>query len=340
MKLVRTALTGAVVALVAGVAAAAPASAAPTTYEITPYDGVIYSVTDGKATALSYDQWVAAGKPTPTTADVTYASYPWSSAIYTITPWSNGGWAELDYDGWVRAGRPAAKDVAWVPGSYVFKWGTGDQVGVIEPAGDYHWFTHAQWAAAGYPDPDVRSNEGFAKLSWAPEIARMTNVSQGAGSPIGFETWKKENFPKPQAVKSFPGETFYRQAGSPDIYYAGPTMNRVISHAEWVAAGSPTPEVRGVESQKLYSLAEFKRAGVIHWDGKKYTYYSQSVLPGGGLNIPGRHVNADGYVSDGDGYIVLAHSSPKGTVIQTPFGYPGKVYDRGTSGNHYDVYIK
>lgn len=65
-----------------------------------------------------------------------------------------------------------------------------------------------------------------------------------------------------------------------------------------------------------------------------------NVLPGGGLNIPGRHVNANGYVADGDGFIVLANDAPIGTVFPTPFGGYGKVYDRGTYGNHLDVYIQ
>lgn len=88
------------------------------------------------------------------------------------------------------------------------------------------------------------------------------------------------------------------------------------------------------------SLSQFMFDGVVYWSGYKFTYYSQSVLPGGGLSIPGRHVNADGYVADGDGYIVLAGSAPKGTVYDTPFGYKGKIYDRGTYGNHLDVYIR
>lgn len=91
-------------------------------------------------------------------------------------------------------------------------------------------------------------------------------------------------------------------------------------------------------SSAQYSLAALRRAGVVHWSGYKFTYYSQKVLPGGGLRIPGRHVNANGYVADADGYIVLANDAPKGTVINTPFGGPGKVYDRGTRGNHFDVY--
>ena len=93
-------------------------------------------------------------------------------------------------------------------------------------------------------------------------------------------------------------------------------------------------------TEKLYDLQTFMFNGVINWQGLKFTYYSQSVLPGGGLEIPGRHVNNDGYVSDGDGYIVLAGSAPKGTVYDTPFGYQGKIYDRGTVGNHLDVYIR
>ena len=93
-------------------------------------------------------------------------------------------------------------------------------------------------------------------------------------------------------------------------------------------------------TEKLYDLQTFMFNGVINWQGLKFTYYSQSVLPGVGLEIPGRHVNNDGYVSDGDGYIVLAGSAPKGTVYDTPFGYQGKIYDRGTVGNHLDVYIR
>lgn len=88
------------------------------------------------------------------------------------------------------------------------------------------------------------------------------------------------------------------------------------------------------------SLSQFMFDGVVYSGGYKFTYYSQSVLPGGGLSIPGRHVNADGFVSDGDGYIVLAGSAPLGTVYDTPFGYKGKIYDRGTYGNHLDVYVQ
>ncbi|WP_148417355.1 G5 domain-containing protein [Murdochiella massiliensis] len=93
-------------------------------------------------------------------------------------------------------------------------------------------------------------------------------------------------------------------------------------------------------SPMLYTLAQFQFQGVVYYSDYKYTFYSQSVLPGGGLSIPGRHVNDDGYVCDGDGYIVLAGSAPLGTVYPTPFGHYGKIYDRGTTGNHLDVYVQ
>lgn len=113
-----------------------------------------------------------------------------------------------------------------------------------------------------------------------------------------------------------------------------PMIHLTTAEVEEISAGTSAP------SNAEFSLADFLFRGVINWGGNKFTFYSQQVLPGGGLAIPGRHVNEGGYVSDSDGYIVLAGSAPKGTVYETPFGYPGKIYDRGTVGNHLDVYIR
>lgn len=105
-----------------------------------------------------------------------------------------------------------------------------------------------------------------------------------------------------------------------------------------------------VTTEKIYTLAQFMTLGRIAWGNYEYTYYSQSVLPGTGLNIPGRHVNDDGYVADIDGYIVLATpidwGDVKGKTYPTPFGYTGKAYDTNAtpysaSGNPVlDVYIR
>lgn len=89
-----------------------------------------------------------------------------------------------------------------------------------------------------------------------------------------------------------------------------------------------------------YSASHFKRAGVIRWNGYRWTWYSQRVLPGGGLKIPGRHVDKHGYICDKDDYICVASSTLKrGTVVKTPFGKDGKVYDSGCSAGTIDIYV-
>ena len=81
-----------------------------------------------------------------------------------------------------------------------------------------------------------------------------------------------------------------------------------------------------------------KRGGVNYFNGRKETWYSQRVLPGGGLKIPGRHVGAGGLIKDKDGYIVVAASDlPKGTVTQTSLG-AAKVYDSGCAVGTTDIY--
>lgn len=82
---------------------------------------------------------------------------------------------------------------------------------------------------------------------------------------------------------------------------------------------------------------QFKRQGVVYADGFKWTWYSERVLPGRGLNIPGRHSDGN-YVRDEEGYIVLASCDyPNGTVLNTPFGV-GKVYDYCPTSGTIDIY--
>ncbi|MCC8141470.1 MAG: hypothetical protein LIO56_02905 [Lachnospiraceae bacterium] len=78
--------------------------------------------------------------------------------------------------------------------------------------------------------------------------------------------------------------------------------------------------------------------GVVYYNGHKETWYSERVLPGGGLNIPGRHTDEQGLVRDGDGYICVASSDyPKGTIVETSLG-TGKVYDCGCASGTIDIY--
>ena len=95
-------------------------------------------------------------------------------------------------------------------------------------------------------------------------------------------------------------------------------------------------------SDIIYTAAEFQVVGVIDWDNYQWTYYSELILPGYDLDIPGRHVNENGYICDKDGYIVLAADLDmlsRYTIIDTPFGRMGKIYDTGCGYGIIDVYV-
>lgn len=93
-------------------------------------------------------------------------------------------------------------------------------------------------------------------------------------------------------------------------------------------------------SSATYSARQFKRLGIVRWGGRHWTWYSERVLPGRGLRIPGRHKDSNGYVCDGNGYICLASRDlARGTVISTPFGKKGKVYDYCPIRGTVDVYV-
>ena len=93
-------------------------------------------------------------------------------------------------------------------------------------------------------------------------------------------------------------------------------------------------------TEALYTPADFQNMGIINWGSWSWTFYSQRVLPGDGLIIPGRYVDYNGYVCDENDYICLASSSlDKGTVVDTPFGKMGKVYDCGCPTYILDVYV-
>ena len=95
----------------------------------------------------------------------------------------------------------------------------------------------------------------------------------------------------------------------------------------------------GIVGEAAYDATKFKSMGVINWNGYRWTYYSQRVLPGGGLKIPGRHVGTYGFVCDENEYICLASTTvPYGTVVETPFGMYGKVYDSGCAYGTMDCY--
>ena len=95
------------------------------------------------------------------------------------------------------------------------------------------------------------------------------------------------------------------------------------------------------EPYNLFSNALTSWRGAQYFDGHKETYYSERVLPGNGLRIPGRHVADDGTIRDEEGYISVAADPsymPRGTVLMTSLG-PAKVYDTGCAYGTIDIYV-
>lgn len=141
-----------------------------------------------------------------------------------------------------------------------------------------------------------------------------------------------------------------------DIPYVAPPEEEVVVEEEPVVE-EPVVEEEVYYEEEYYeeeyydepsysssydgSSADFRRDGVIYYGDHSYTWYSQNVLPGGGLtelNNNGRHVDDRGFVCDGDGYIAVASDDyPMGTVVDTPFG-EGRVYDSGSGSGNIDIY--
>lgn len=95
-----------------------------------------------------------------------------------------------------------------------------------------------------------------------------------------------------------------------------------------------------IESEAIYTIQEFQYLGVIEWNNWKWTYYLMSEFPGStSTPVQGRHVNDKGFVCDNEGYIILASVDLEPyTIVDTPFGYKGKVYDTGCPSGILDVY--
>jgi hypothetical protein len=240
----------------AGTAETQPQQPAPVTnlYKIA-YDQTIFELitnADGSqmAVPLTYAKWRDVyhfAPPLPASTD--FVKYPWSPTLYAVTFWPGGEdawlWTPLSYAQWQTAGYPAARNAGWIKGSYYYRWGSAAEIFVLGQDGVNHKLTGAEWAASGYRNFDDRSNEGLLKLSWAPEIAWMTDLSSGAGRPMAYPEWQKEAFPTPRVVQRITGDQFYQNYGDARIWYAGPGMNRTVSYNEWAGAGFPTPDMHG-----------------------------------------------------------------------------------------------
>ena len=146
-----------------------------------------------------------------------------------------------------------------------------------------------------------------------------SNLVQGGAPDVEpVAQMPAESIPEPEAVDSYESE--------PEPFYA--------------------PECTAVEvetgPQIAHDAPDLRSMGVVSDGENTFTWYSENVLPGGGLhdlNNNGRTTNDEGFVTDGDGYIAIAspdESIPIGTEVDTPWG-TAKVYDYNP-GDSWDVY--
>jgi len=231
-----------------------PAANAVKLYKV-GYDSTIFEIVPGadgsdSAVPLTYAKWRDVyGLRAPEPASTDFVKYPWSPTVYAVTFWPGGEskwmWTPLTFPQWQTAGKPTPRNAGWIKGSYYYQWGTSAEIFVEGADGVNHKLSYPEWAASGFRAQERRGDEGYLKLSWASEFARMSSLSTGAGRPMGYDEWQAEAFPTPASVQRMPGDTFYSYRGSSTVWYAGPGMNRPVTLQEWQAAGSPAPTVRG-----------------------------------------------------------------------------------------------
>lgn len=149
------------------------------------------------------------------------------------------------------------------------------------------------------------------------------------------------------ALMVFIGFIFFahdEQIETEQIIYEIPEEPEVVEVVqEEVKAERETVWIQGeiiddISCEQLYDIDTFEKLGVVKYNGYRYTWYSQRVLPGGGLKIEGRHVE-DRLVKDIDGYVCVASMEfEKGAIVDTPLGIKGKVYDYCETPGTIDIY--
>ncbi|MCF4120382.1 hypothetical protein L1785_05265 [Antribacter sp. KLBMP9083] len=241
-----------------------PATAATYEYVKTRFSDTIYRVDAGDwtyttRTAISYEEWVAAGRPTPDVYEPTdYESLPWSPVIHALTFWPNNTWPEehaLTYDEWVTLGRPApvrTYDLCDVMLCNTWRWANTEELFLSTQSDPVHKLTFEEWNALGNPAPYV-SYLGVYKLPWDGRIVVVTPDKIGPGTTqppsglsfqcpaISYAQWAGLDFPTPQVVASGRDDRFLLWTNSSTIYYYGILGYFPITYSQWAGAGFPPP---------------------------------------------------------------------------------------------------
>lgn len=166
--------------------------------------------------------------------------------------------------------------------------------------------------------PESRAGDSSSKLCNSSEVQKIEQIAV-----TYTETNSNQNYFEPEIVNE-----------------TQPELGAPIEENTPTIIEDSTTELGEPVTDAVYDPYDLYNQGRLYYGDYQYTWYSENVLPGYGLAIEGRHTDADGFVCDGEGYICVASSSlNKGTIVDTPFGRQGKVYDSGCDWGTIDVYV-
>lgn len=160
-------------------------------------------------------------------------------------------------------------------------------------------------------DRFIRETDAFIAAHESKEKTSYGQVKPEAETPKNDAETQKNG--EKSRIATVSGEKMTFEANYRQVNTVEDTAVLAPEFFEQINGNSMTPE-------------EFREAGVIFWGMWKFTWYSENVLPGDGLQIPGRWSDGD-FVRDSEGYMCVASNDlEQGTVVTTPFG-EAKVYD-------------
>ena len=203
-------------------------------------------------------------------------------------------------------------------------------------------------------EPVLGSSGGSAAAVQEPEVTAMDETGKVTGSYVNFRKGPSTGYgviatlakgTKVEILGKTGGWYKIRHGGSTGYMsadYVAVVKVEEASSTDASASSSSGDKASSCAAGSVakYTASDLKYYGTFRWNDYRWTWYSEKVLPGKGLKIPGRHVDENGFVCDADGYIVIASMSlPKGTVVATPLGKDGKVYDYCATPGTLDVYV-
>lgn len=115
----------------------------------------------------------------------------------------------------------------------------------------------AEWAAMGYPRPTVAPTE-YVRYPWSGSIHAVTRWGEDSAGwtwqPLDYASWQRAGAPSPREAGYIGGSTFYAWSTDPGAIFVDEPSggSHQLTYGQWVAAGSPGPEIRANQGfQKL-----------------------------------------------------------------------------------------